>query len=281
MYKARNTVKQTTDNYRFAILKLIGLVGDLPISKLNANVIDQYKIHLLEKDLHLPSINSYLRCIRVFVNWLIQHDYIKPFKVTLMSSEREPIESYSDAELKLLLVKPPKKLFSEYRNWIAVNVLLGTGCRRHTLLNIKVGDVDFQNNTIILRVTKSRNAQIIPLSHTLAIILKEYINARKVREDDYLICNAFGGQMIQNGFTHEIFKYNRRHGVTKTSVHLFRHTFARMYLQAGGNVVYLSKILGHRDITTTMVYVNLFVDDLRKDFDRISPLEQIKSNHYI
>ncbi|MDW7658025.1 MAG: hypothetical protein SCM11_12725 [Bacillota bacterium] len=45
-YKARNTVKQTTNHYRFTILKLIGLVGDIPVSKLNASVVDQFKIHL-------------------------------------------------------------------------------------------------------------------------------------------------------------------------------------------------------------------------------------------
>jgi len=113
-----------------------------------------------------------------------------------------------------LLEKPAKKHFSEYRDWVAVNLLLGTGCRRRTLVNIKVSDIDFQNNVITFRITKNKSTQIIPLSQTLVAILKEYINARKGTEDDYLICNAFGGKMDEDGLTHEIHKYNLRHKVT-------------------------------------------------------------------
>jgi len=278
-YKATRVVSKTTGNYRFGIQKLIGIVGDLPIEKLSQQAIDDFKISLLEKDLSVHSINSYLRCVRTFVNWLIQKEQIRPLRVTLLRAEKSIKDSYTEEELMKLLVKPSKRDFSNYRNWVAINVLIGTGCRRRTLVNIKVSDIDFMNNFLSLRITKSRNAQINPLSQTLASVLKEYVNARKAKPDDYLICNAFGGQMLENGLTHEIQKYNWKRGVKKSSLHLFRHTFARMYLQAGGNVVYLSRILGHQSITTTMEYVYLFADDLKVNFDAISPLEQMQSHH--
>lgn len=277
-YKVMNVAPITLMNYRHIIMDLISLVGDLPVHELTEQVITLYTERLMQRVSNFRTIASYLRSIRVFVNWLIKTGKVTPFKITLPRTEREPKEPYTEAELKRLLIPPSKKHFCEYRNWVAINILIGTGCRRRSLLNLKIQDVDLINQHIIFRVTKSKKALIVPVSDTLACILKQYIKARKAAQDDYLICNAFGDKMKENGFTHEIEKYNKNRGVQKTSVHLFRHTFAIMYLRANGNVVFLSRILGHRDINTTMQYVNLVISDLKRNFNQVSPLEQL-SHH--
>jgi integrase/recombinase XerD len=57
------------------------------------------------------------------------------------------------------------------------------------------------------------------------------------------------------------------------SPHTLRHTFAVSYLRAGGNLFYLSKILGHTSVTTTQKYLqSVGVDDLQAVHDRLSPL---------
>jgi site-specific recombinase XerD len=57
------------------------------------------------------------------------------------------------------------------------------------------------------------------------------------------------------------------------SPHTLRHTFAVQYLRAGGNLFYLSKILGHSSVTTTQKYLqSVGVDDLKMVHDRLSPL---------
>jgi integrase/recombinase XerD len=270
-----NVTTITLKNYRHIITDLIKLIGDIPVQELNEQVITTYTERLMLRITNFRTIASYLRNVRVFVNWLIKTEKIAPFKITLPKTEKVPKEPYTEAELKRLLVQPSKKRFCEYRNWVAINILIGTGCRRRSLLNIKIQDLDLFNQHITFRVTKNKYALIVPMSDTLSCILKEYVKARKAQPDDYLICNAFGEKMKDNGFTHEIEKYNRSRGVEKTSVHLFRHTFAIMYLRANGNVVFLSRILGHRDINTTMQYVSLVISDLKLNFNQVSPLEQL------
>ena len=57
------------------------------------------------------------------------------------------------------------------------------------------------------------------------------------------------------------------------SFHTFRHTFAVSYLRAGGNLFYLSRILGHSSVTTTEKYLqSLGVEDLQAVHDRLSLL---------
>nr|MBQ8253020.1 tyrosine-type recombinase/integrase [Lachnospiraceae bacterium] len=70
-----------------------------------------------------------------------------------------------------------------------------------------------------------------------------------------------------------------RRGVQKTSIHLFRHTFARKYLiDCGGDAFTLQKLLGHSTLAMTKHYCTIFDADLTKNYDNFSPLAQMKSN---
>ena len=71
-------------------------------------------------------------------------------------------------------------------------------------------------------------------------------------------------------------KYNRRRGVKKTSLHLFRHTFARKYLvDCGGDAFTLQTLLGHKTRTMPRHYCAIYDQDIANNFDRLSPLAQI------
>jgi len=61
----------------------------------------------------------------------------------------------------------------------------------------------------------------------------------------------------------------------KTSIHLFRHTYAKKFIQAGGNILQLQKLLGHSNLEIVKEYVNLFSDDLKLNYDKFNPLEQM------
>jgi len=159
-----------------------------------------------------------------------------------------------------------------------VNYLLSTGNRVNTIVNLKVGNIDFENGLIMLEKTKNRKQQITPMSKTLHRILGEYIQYRKGGLNDYLFCTIYGEKLTTNAIGNSIRKYNIRRGVSKTSIHLFRHTFAKNWILAGGDIFRLQKILGHSSMDIVREYVNMFSDDLQRDFDKFNPLEQIVSN---
>ena len=56
---------------------------------------------------------------------------------------------------------------------------------------------------------------------------------------------------------------------------LFRHTYAKLYIQAGGDPFRLQKLLGHSDLSMTRKYVALYADDLKANYDALNPLEQM------
>lgn len=107
------------------------------------------------------------------------------------------------------------------------------GCRASTILNIKISDIDFHNENVILRKMKNRKQLCIPLSRTLLKVLHEYLSIRKGNAEDYLFCTEYGQQLSLRGLQTAIKNYNHRRGVKKVSIHLFRHYFATQWLLNG------------------------------------------------
>lgn len=277
--RVRNLSMATTDYYEECFRIFTDFYSkENEISDISKATVQQYILHLKSNtNLNTTSINTRLRGLRAFLYYFMKMEYMQEFKIELLKAQKKIKETYSDAELKLLLSKPDLKRcdFTEYRDWVIINYLLSTGNRVSTVVNIKIKNIDFESGTVMLEKTKSKKQQIVPLSKTLSKILVEYLSYRKGEAEDYLFCNIHGGKLTTNALSHSVAKYNKRRGVFKTSIHLFRHTFAKKWILAGGDMFRLQKILGHSSLEIVKEYVNMFSEDLQRDFNRFNALEQM------
>ena len=193
-----------------------------------------------------------------------------------------PQEDLTDEELKVLLQKPCVNTcsFSEYRNWVMINFLLDTGCRSATLRLIQIQDLDLDRGICYYRHTKNARVQSIPLSSKMINILKEYLLFRKGSLEDVLFCSIYGQPLNETALRKAIYSYNKSRGVNKTSVHLFRHTFAKKFLlDCNGSALILQQLLGHTTLDMTKHYCNLYSSDIIHSYDRLSPLSQIQKKN--
>jgi integrase/recombinase XerD len=107
-------------------------------------------------------------------------------------------------------------------------------------------------------------------------ILREYMAVREGGSAEYLFCSEFGEMLTENALRLAIAKYNRARGIERTSIHAFRHTFARKYLvDCGGDAFMLQRLMGHSTLKMTKHYCNLFNNDIVENYDRFSPLAQL------
>lgn len=278
--KARNLREGTLRHYRDSSKQLMKYVGeDLIIKDINKSLIDDFIIQLRENpDLNETSIYTYSRDFKTLIYFFMRKEYLPTFKIVLPKVDTQPVETYTDEELMILLKKPNLRqcTFTEYKVWVMTNFLLSTGVRRHSLINIMIKDVDFDNNVVYINVTKNRKPLIIPLNSDIRRILQEYLKYRKGEIDDYLFCNVFGKQLGESTVYHSFYEYNKNRGVEKTGMHRYRHTFAKKWVLAGGNIVTLQKILGHSSLSITQKYINLLVSDLQKDVEEFNILREFK-----
>ena len=252
----------------------------MDIAMLQKADLDAMIISMRDASLSPNSINSYTRTLKSFFSWCNEQG-ITRLNIPLYKAEETVKETYSDAELAALLKKPDirKATFAEYRDWVIINFLLNCGSRAATVRAIQIRDVDLDGGMVFYRHTKNRKAQVIPLCSAMVSILREYLRHRGGEAADYLFCTETGSQLTENGLRQSIARYNVRRGVQKTSIHLFRHTFARKYLiDCGGDAFTLQKLLGHSTLAMTKHYCAIFDADLTKNYDNFSPLAQMKSN---
>ena len=149
-------------------------------------------------------------------------------------------------------------------------------------MNIKVKDIDFDNNVVYVNVTKNRKPLIVPLNQTMVNILTEYLKYRQHKSnEDYLFCNVFGQQLIKSTCYHKLYEYNKKRGVERTGIHRYRHTFAKQWILSGGNVVTLSHLLGHSSLDITQNYIHLLVSDVAKQVDEINVLDKFSDRKHI
>lgn len=256
--RARNLSDKTLEIYevRFSVFQKYLNGKELKPSEIDQDVIDSFILYLQKRGCNDITVQSYIRDIRAFFYYLMNNGFTPEYKIKLPKADKKIKETYTDEELKKLLKKPNLKRceFNEYKTWVFSNYLLATGNRISTVLNLQIRDLDFDNNVIQLNKMKNRKAQIVPMASSLAVILKEYLTYRKGELDDYVFCNSYGGQGEIRSYQEMLAKYNKARGVSKTSAHLYRHTFAKRWILNGGDIFRLQKLLGHSDLTVVKEY---------------------------
>lgn len=146
---------------------------------------------------------------------------------------------------------------SRYRDYILLLTLWRTGIRNSEVVNLKKQDI--QNDTIIIRQGKGRKDRVIPLEPELGNLLGLFSDRLKQRDTLFDITT----RQVRN----IVYKYTPDE--LDASPHTFRHSFAVYCLKNGMNIRSLQKILGHSDLSTTEVYLDIVAEDIKDDFKKV------------
>lgn len=287
--RARNLREGTVKHYEQSYKSIIRYFDkDIPVENINKTTVDTFIIKCKGNPaIGEQSLYTYLRDLKTILRFYMKNGYLKSFDIPLTKVNKTPIETYSESEIKQLLKKPNLKQcsFVEYRNYCIVCMLLSSGVRLRSLINIRIKDIDFENEVAYIQHTKNRKALIIPLNVSILKVLKEWLKQRQHKSaEDFLFCNIYGNQLKKSTLIHSISEYNKSRGIEKTGIHRFRHTFAKQWILNGGNVVTLSKMLGHSGLDITQNYINMLVSEIKREVDKLDIIatyqsEYIKLNH--
>ena len=211
------------------------------------------------------SCNTYICALNAYWKWAGEVHHLAYLK-----EEEKVLATFSPEQVKALLGVKPKGR-NQARAHIICSVLLDTGLRISEALGIRREDIDFDN--MCLKVTGKGNKQRqVPISLELRKLVFRWVQ-RCPR--DFVFGTRSGTKMTVRNFQRDFKLMCGKLGISdvRCSPHTLRHTFAVSYLRAGGNLFYLSKILGHTSVKTTERYLqSLQVGDLQAVHDRLSLL---------
>lgn len=279
--KSNGLSNSTIETYMQHVKEVSKIIGDIDIQDFTKNEYNQAVLWLQARNIKGVTVASYCRSIRAFLYWCMDEGYLNRFKIKIPKYQKTIKQTYTDEELTRLLKKPNIKTctFTEYKVWFAENVLIATGLRIRSLLNIKIKDIDLIDNSVVVNVTKNKTPLKTYYNKILASIIKEYLKYRGGQDDDYLICTNEGQQMKVRSLQSAVQKYNHSRGVNKTSIHLFRHTFAKNAVLAGVDVFTLMRMLQHANIETTQNYVKMLNVDVKNACEIYNPQKKYNVNN--
>lgn len=276
--KLKNLAQVTIDGYSFAHKHFCDwLGGDIICSEITQDLINEYVLHL--KDRVKPqTVNSYQFKISPIVKYGMARGYIKDtIKFTHIIEQERIKDIYTKEELETLLKRPDTGSFAVYRSWVIINLLLATGIRSQELRELQIQDIDMNMGVINLRHTKNRKPRIIPIPSSLSIILTEYLQTRNGTPSEPLFCNIFGEALPRTTLQLSITDYCKKRGLTKYSLHLFRHTFITLSVRKGMSPILLQRITGHANMKILNNYYQFNPTDLVNVVDEFNPLESFNA----
>ncbi len=162
-------------------------------------------------------------------------------------------EVLNGSELELLF-----KSCRDIRQLLIIQFLFDTGIRSGELLRIHFKDFDKAHRTIILRKSKGQKLRVVPYGEKLRLTLKAYIKMLGYFPQGPIIesYKVKGAPLSLRGLQHIVREVAKRSGINKRiHCHTLRHTYAVHFLNNGGNLPQLQKLLGHSNITTTLHYL--------------------------
>lgn len=249
---------RTIKYYRFCYMSWRRLAGhSSPPTK---QVCNGYVIALRESGISINTVNSYLRGLNSFLTWLHENEHIpERLRMKPLKAPQRVLKVFSDSQIRLLLSFKPKT-FHEHRLYAMLCLAIDTGCRVDELITLQRNSVDFDNLLITVR-GKGNKERTIPISIEIRKILFKFVQRHSF---EFCFPTLHGGKVYYRSTLDQFKKLCKKQGVggPRLSWHTLRHTFATAYLRDGGNIIYLSRILGHSTVSTTQLYVQNNTEDL-------------------
>ena len=172
-------------------------------------------------------------------------------------------------ELRSLFVAP-----KTLKHRILLTLMYSTGMRSQEIRNLRISDIDFERKTIHIRQSKYKKDRIVPLSIYMAYGLNKYIH--QYNPEKWL----FNGKNKKVNYSKKGVSWIMNQALKRTtikkkvSVHNLRHSYATHLLEDGVNILTVKELLGHSDISTTMIYLHV-ADycylNVRSPFDGLYP----------
>ncbi|MFB9278861.1 tyrosine-type recombinase/integrase [Cohnella cellulosilytica] len=298
------TLNDHENHYRYLQRWLVEKYPTLKLEELTADHVRQYVGHMLTeqtlytghptlqshntaKGLSPATVNIRTRTLKCFLRFLHDEGHLQTdlaARIKLQKVPEDRLGAFQKEHVLLLLAAPNQREYLGFRDYVLLTLLFDTGLRINEALNLTADDLSVAKGTITVRasVAKNRTERIVPVSKRTADLLaalvqencQQFVHKTIHNKPSFVFLLNNGKPLTYNQAYERIRLHGEKAGITgvRVSPHTFRHTFAKMYIQNGGDLFTLQKILGHHDISMVRKYVQMEQRDLQEQHAQSSPL---------
>lgn len=258
-------------------LEYLSGIGTAP-QDADEEVIQKYVDRLHELKRSPTTISRNLASVRCFYKFLIfrgQLDHNPAKGIKLEKAEKKLPQVLSGEEIELLLAQPDITEPKGCRDKAMLELLYATGIRASELINLNLKDINLRSG--VLYCHGSKGVRSIPVYPSAVVSVSDYIYRMRglitgPESGSALFVNLNGGRLTRQGFWKIVKGYAIEAGITKEiTSHTLRHSFALHLLENGASVKDIQTMMGHADISSTQVYVQLLDSHVKQVYNDCHP----------
>lgn len=259
VHKEQSTLRRDFDSYSH--LKMI--FAGLTLDRITPELVVGYRNKRLSGNASHSTILNELGLLRNAFNISIKNwrwckeNPVSQVKLNLKARQIDRWLSYGEQERLLIAAK--NKLLEQLSDIIIL--ALNTGMRNSEILSLKNQDVDFSRKTLVVMKSKTKGKQTIPLNNTAFELLIR--RSKVIPSSRYVFSTGQGTRITARNLNRAFYKAIKKANISSFRFHDIRHTFATRLVQSGVNLYKVSKLLGHKDISTTQRYAHHYPESLR------------------
>jgi integrase/recombinase XerD len=218
------------------------------------------------------TINRHLAALKRFFRFALARGWVREDPTAVVKGVRQ-----DQVAPKALAKKDVDRLLRQVeragpkRDLAIIAVLRHTGLRVSELTALRLGDVAVseRKGELIVRSGKGGKYRAVPLNLDVRRALTNYLVVRPHTVDTHLFVGQQGTGLTPRSVEKLVAKYARLAGLQDVTPHTLRHTFGKHALDAGADLVTVSRLLGHQRLETTAIYTTPSAADLESAVSRL------------
>ncbi len=287
LVKTKKASENTLLSYKRDINNYISFLesNKMRIESTTGTTVLDYLMGLQKSGKSASTVSRSLSSIRSMYRFLQNESIIKvdpTAQLHSLKAEKKLPEVLSNEEIERLLAQPDVSELKGCRDKAMLELLYATGIRVSELIDLKLSDVDMDIGYI--NCNHGAKLRVIPVYSIAKKAVKEYIDGARAymlkgSAENTLFVNCSGSKMTRQGFWKIIKQYAISANISKDiTPHTLRHSFATHLLENGADLKSIQEMLGHTDISSTQVYIQVAKKHLKDVYKNSHPRAKKKQS---
>lgn len=229
-----------------------------------------------KKEMSTATIARRLSSLKSFYLFLEKEDYVHvPMKDVEAPKALKHLPSVLSIEqVERLLDAPDLTKDEGQRDRAMLEIMYASGLRVSELLSLKMKNISFERNMITV-IGKGNKQRKVPFGEFAKEYLVNYIEHGRKKNpgsrSEYVFLNRYGKPLSRQYFFLQVKKYAEMVGIRdEISPHTLRHCFATHLLEGNADIRTVQEMLGHSNIATTQIYLNISTRRILEAYDLYS-----------
>lgn len=253
------------------LVEFVALQHKYEPAMINEQDIENFKVFLKNEKYTSKSISRKVNSIKSFFRFLRSQNFVSDNPAAHVSHPK-----YEVAPPRVLSKLEYRALRDASRDDVRlssiIELLLQTGMRIGELANLRIEDVDLKKKNILIQPYESRDSRTVPLSDAAVKAIEGYLAVRPKSDDNTLFLTKTGNPFLVRNIRTAVDRYFKIAGIENAKVNDLRHTFIIHQLRAGTPINYVSRLVGHKRLSTTEKYLKLIEGAVEKDNVKLEEL---------